>query len=186
MSSSGFQIMLRSENLVFPPNFNAALIMELNMARSNPRAYAQVVRQFTSRYSSNDIAETVNYLNSIPACTTSLVSNSTLARIAQEWVQTQGPTGGTGHGAFIDRVSRYGSYRAIAENIAYGLVQPRDIVVAWIVDAGVPGKGHRLNIYNCIYNQLGIATGEHTRFRNMVSIIFANQFMPSVGYVHGP
>jgi uncharacterized protein YkwD len=60
-----------------------------------------------------------------------------------------------------------GSY-TFGENIAYGFVDPQDILIAWIVDYGVPGKGHRTNLFKCDQNQIGIGYGPHASYRVMV------------------
>lgn len=180
MSSSSFSIMLKATNQTFDPLFVQNMINEMTLLRRDPRGYISIIQSYAqmypSRYSQADINETISYLSNQQPCLATYSLDRTLTMIAQQWVDSQGPIGGMGHGNFSGRVQPYGEYRSIAENIAYGLVLPRDIIVAWVVDAGIPDRGHRLNLFKCTNNQLGIATGKHERYRNMVSIIYANGF----------
>jgi uncharacterized protein YkwD len=49
----------------------------------------------------------------------------------------------------VSRVEKYGSWSgSIAENIDMGNSNSVDIVIALIVDDGVPTRGHRNNIFD--------------------------------------
>ena len=76
-----------------------------------------------------------------------------------------------------ERISRYGAFgQGWAENIAYGRHSARDIVIALIIDAGVPGRGHRKNIFNRTYDVAGAAYGPHAKFGSVCSIDFASGY----------
>lgn len=162
------------------PNFVNELIAELNLARSNPKAYIPVVEQYTSTYGATEINETIAFLSRQPACGTKLVLTPGLSKLAQDFVNIQGPTGQTGHGEFNVRFGNV-TYRGIAENLSYGISEARAIVAAWIIDANVPGKGHRINIFNCSYNQIGVAYGPHGKYNDMVVNIYAHGFVGRTG-----
>ena len=163
-----------------PSNISQQIIDELNLARQNPKGYIPILQGASSirSYSPSEVAETIRFLQSAIPCTNTLVSIPTLERVAQDWVNTQGPTGNLGHGDFSRRISGIGTYKSIAENIQYGFSTARDIVIALIVDQGIPGKGHRINIFNCNFNQIGVAQGYHSKFQVMTSMIFAQGFQP--------
>lgn len=75
------------------------------------------------------------------------------------------------------RVNRYGGWeKAIAENISYGPSGARDIVVSLIVDDGVPGRGHRQNIFNPDFRAAGTACGPHAVYGTMCVIDFAGEY----------
>ena len=56
------------------------------------------------------------------------------------------------YGSPSDMIQQFGiSYSAVGENIAYGQRSPKDVVTAWM-----NSEGHRENIMNPIYTQIGI------------------------------
>ena len=54
---------------------------------------------------------------------------------------------------------------------------PRDIIVEWIVDPGIPDRGHRLNIYKP-NTQIGVGYGPHPTYRWEVANMYALDFKP--------
>jgi len=56
-----------------------------------------------------------------------------------------------------DRISRYYSGTALAENIAQGFSTGESVVLAWIIDQGIASLGHRHNIMNGAYEHMGIS-----------------------------
>jgi uncharacterized protein YkwD len=158
----------------FASNFIQQMVQELNLARRNPKSYIPIVQSYGETYPTADVREAINYLNTVQPCTNTLSLNNGLTMIAQNWVRTQGPSGTTGHGPFENRVQTF-NYQSIGENLAYGLTSPRDIIAAWIIDTNVPDRGHRHALFDCIYDETGIAYGTHTRYRNMVSNLYAKQ-----------
>jgi uncharacterized protein YkwD len=61
----------------------------------------------------------------------------------------------------------------IGETIHYGRATPRGVVVAWIVDAGVRGRGHRKVIFQPGMRHVGVASGRHSRYGRMTVADFA-------------
>jgi uncharacterized protein YkwD len=75
------------------------------------------------------------------------------------------------------RIARYGTLvGGWAENISYGKSTARDVVLALIIDDGLPARKHRKNIFNPNYNVAGAAFGPHARFGTMCSMDFAGGY----------
>jgi len=72
------------------------------------------------------------------------------------------------------RIAKYGQFiSTIGENIAYGTTGGRAIVLALIIDDGVPNRGHRSNIFNPSFLFLGAYTGPHTTYTSETVIDYA-------------
>jgi uncharacterized protein YkwD len=75
------------------------------------------------------------------------------------------------------RIARYGSVTGgWGENLSYGKSSARDVVLALIIDDGLPARKHRQNIFNASYSVAGAAFGPHARFRTMCSMDFAGGY----------
>ena len=79
--------------------------------------------------------------------------------------------------AAAQRMSRYGTWSGgWAENVSYGKSSARDVVIALIIDDGLPARKHRQNIFNPSYTVAGAAVGPHARFRTVCSMDFAGGY----------
>ncbi len=94
-----------------------------------------------------------------------------------------GHSGKDGSSPF-DRIEKYGTFGppyGLSENLYYG---PSDnaisIVIAWIVDDGVPDRGHRTNIFNKDMTQFGIGFAEHKTYVYECVVDFAYGFIPNL------
>jgi uncharacterized protein YkwD len=105
-----------------------------------------------------------------------------LSWAAGDHQRDQAGSGGLGHrgsggSSLAQRVGRYGNWQgALAENITYGFEDPCEIVASFIIDDGVPDRGHRLNLFNPSYRVLGLAYGYHPQYRSMCVVDFAAGF----------
>src|SRR5438309_7760841 len=110
-----------------------------------------------------------------------LASSSGMSRAAADHCADQAG-GGFGHEGRDrshagQRIARYGTCSGgWAENISYGKASARDVVLALIIDDGLPARKHRKNIFNPIYNFAGAAFGRHARFGTMCSMDFAGGY----------
>lgn len=162
----------RLQDQSFSPTFIVDLINEINKLRTNPAGYASLLDQY-DYYPASEIQETKSFLQRQRPCTSLLRANPLLNEMAQALISIQSRTGETGHGNLRERLrlanipTLSGSY-AFAENISYGFSNPQDIVVAWVIDYNVPGKGHRDNLFRCDLDQIGIGYGTHPTYRSMV------------------
>lgn len=158
---------------------------EINLARTRPHQYAAILEtRMESIRGADDrcVAEAAEFLRrQRPLEPLQYIPG--LAMSAREQVVGQGPGGETGHRG-VDgaspwsRMARWGRRTGRAgENISYGYANPRTIVVTLIVDQGVPGRGHRRNIFCPDFRVAGTACGLHARYGTMCVIDFAAGFV---------
>ena len=164
------------------------VVHELNLARTDPAAYARVLereaesaRSSASSFAYEDrdaLEEAIDFLQGqrpLPP----LRANNRLNAAALDHAVAQGRTGGFGHigvdGASLnDRLHRHGVWAGLAaEDISYGYRTPRDVARQLIVDSGVPGRGHRNNIFEAAYQVVGVGCGRHARYGALCVVDFA-------------
>jgi uncharacterized protein YkwD len=156
------------------------ILEEINLARTNPQHYAQLIAG--SRLADpRSVAEAVSFLQKArPLPPLAFVDG--LALSAQRHVADQGSRGaighsGSNHSSPWSRMAEYGRYVGRAgENISYGCSDARNIVAQLIIDQGVPGRGHRKNIFSPSFAVAGAACGHHARYGAMCVIDFAGGF----------
>lgn len=174
---------------------------EVNLARTNPRAYAAIIEQHFARLGDDRVNrvegrptrmqegrpavdEAIAFLRSAEALAP-LSVNSCLSQSAQDHVAETGPSGRTGHvgpdgRGPADRASdRVGRRVYCGENISYGRDSPREHVIALIVDDGVASRGHRDNVFRPTYRSIGIGVGGHLQFRNMTVHVMCLDELPA-------
>ena len=104
--------------------------------------------------------------------------NDKLASAAAYHTTDIGPKGLITHNdsdgkKFDVRIQRYlTSYKLIGENIAFGSYNAnagKRVVLALLVDDGVLGRGHRANLFNAYYTDVGISTGVHNSDLKMMT-----------------
>lgn len=180
-------------------DFGRQFLEETNVARTQPHRYAEYLRELRGGFIGKGyrvpgsfnlvmtqegvaaVEEAIDFLSRqrpVPA----LYWSPGLARAAAELVKEQAASGATGHdgersGSFRQRIERQGNWdTAIAENIGYGPDTARRMVMDLIIDDGVPGRGHRKNIFNPSFAIAGAACGPHPIFRKMCVMEFAAKF----------
>ena len=98
--------------------------------------------------------------------------------IACSHVADQGATSMTGHTStkgvsFADRVKSLQNYGVVlGENIAYGFQTPKEALLDLAIDDGVPGRGHRGNIFKEDYQAIGTCEGPHKGYATMAVLIY--------------
>lgn len=175
------------------------MIGEMNLARTQPKVYADFLEATKKYYSGKQLLypgkrpettvegvaavdEAIRFLRAqSPLPTLSVYKGMSLA--AREHATYLGTSGNTGHrgadGSTPNvRVSRYGNWlNAVGENIVYqAAVTAREAVMGLIVDDGIPGRGHRKNIFDSTYKATGISLGERSNFGTLCVITFAGGF----------
>ena len=72
-----------------------------------------------------------------------------------------------------DRVVRRGGGRYVGEIISFGYADPADVIRQFIVDDGVPDRGHRHAVFQGRYRYAGIACGPHARYGSTCVVTLA-------------
>jgi len=174
------------------------VIDELNFARMQPSEYADYLIAYSELFVGRELRErgeitvltkegrsavneAIRFLRNqkpLPY----LIASKGMSKAAEDMVRMQGTTSQIGHNGrdgstFADRVSRYGTWEgSCSENIDYGNNNARRIVMALIIDDGVNNRGHRKSIFNPAFKRVGLACGQHQRFRYMCVIELAARY----------
>jgi uncharacterized protein YkwD len=171
---------------------------EVNLARTNPAAYAAWLKGQRPHYRGTllrrpgetpirtkeglaAVDEAIRWLGQQrPVGALGLSRGLSLA--ARDLTAPQGASGGFGHtgpdgSSPSDRIERHGQWDSvIGENVAYGQRTARDVVAAFIVDDGVPGRGHRKNLFNPSFRVMGVDCAPHAVYGITCAITFAGGF----------
>jgi uncharacterized protein YkwD len=171
------------------PGIEAAVLAEINFARTRPQDYAEQLRAYRKLFKgkivwypgnpdglrtsegTKAVDEAIRFLER-QAPLAPIDSAPLLARAARDHVRDQGPTGATGHisadGANPrDRVQRRGGGDYVAEVITYGPPSATEVVRQLIIDDAVPGRGHRKTLFAAEMRYAGVACGPHKGYRVM-------------------
>lgn len=98
-------------------------------------------------------------------------------------VLDQSSTGKTGHRGSgnstpADRAENFGQFTGyFAENIHYGDVEPRFIIISLLIDDGVKSRGHRKNMLDKSFHYTGVDIGSHKIYGNMCVNTYATNFI---------
>lgn len=172
----------------FAAETSADFLTEMNLARTQPQAYAKIVAARGPAIGSSPraVAETVRFLEKqrpVPA----LAYSAGLSQAALSHVLDTGPRGTRGHRGSdgsncAKRVDRFGRWDGrVGENIMYGRLSVRDAVVALIIDEGVSDRYHRYNIFNKAFRVAGAAAGPHLSYGLMYVTDFAASYREAAG-----
>ena len=174
-----------------------AVIREMNLARQNPGLYATYLQAVRSRMNGNQLVlpgqtrirtkegtaaidEAIRFLqNAQPLAPLTFSAGMSRAAADHSADEANGAFGHEGRDRSHagQRIARYGTVMGSwGENLSYGKSSARDVVLALIIDDGLPGRKHRQNIFNPSYNFAGAAFGPHARFRTVCSMDFAGGY----------
>lgn len=175
-----------------------AVVREMNLARQNPALYATFLQQVRTRMSGNllilpgrtpirmkegaaAVDEAIRFLQNAQPLAPLTLSRGMSRAAADHCAEQAG--GGFGHEGRDrshagQRIARYGNLSGgWGENISYGKASARDVVLALIIDDGLPARKHRKNIFNPNFNYAGAAFGPHARFGTMCNMDFAGGYL---------
>ena len=179
------------------------VVLHLNMARTNPPKYAKDFIAPRTRYykgklyrepwESSDFGGYVREegIEAVRECVSVMEQTSPISLLlpseglsfgARDHAFDQSCTGDTGHAGSdgskpSTRLNRYGEWLTVmGENVSYGPVSGREIVVSMLVDDGVPNRGHRRNILNSQFHVVGVSIKHHPVYRYVCVIDFAGDY----------
>lgn len=174
---------------------------EINRLRADPNGYATKFEAWkplyhgqliiTHRDGQETVEDTQEGLPALEEAISALRSarrmralsiSKSLVRAARDHVKNQGPSGQTGHNDTDGRnpSARVGHYTPgrswLAENISYGRWTAEDLVRHELVDDGIRDRGHRQNLLNRDFYNIGVACGKHAKYGIMCVLDFATEF----------
>jgi uncharacterized protein YkwD len=174
------------------------LLTEINDARAHPQVYASYLEKLKPMFTGKEyrrtgqpalmteegwsaVEDAIKFLQATkPAPPLRLSQGLYLA--AQSHVKDQSSSGRVGHkgsdSTFIEeRLKPYGTWQGgIGENITYGNESARERILNWLIDDGVPSRGHRRRLLSNDYNVAGISCGAHPEFSAMCVLTLAGGF----------
>ncbi len=171
------------------------VILEMNKARTNPSLYAELYitprtkkfdgKVYNGTLMTNEgvavVNECISYMKKAKALPV-LNPEKGLSLAAQQHSSTQGETNQTGHTGVdgstpFTRIEKYGTFKTAGENISYGAMSGRDIVVQLLIDDGVSSRGHRKNIMNKDFSSSGVGfTKKHKTYGSVCVITYAGGY----------
>ena len=188
-----------AQNAVYLNQLQKDVIFELNKVRSNPKRFAEAYMEdlrtafdgklytypgqvtIRSQEGIRPLNECIQFLKKTDP-TAILNPAEGLAKASNELVTDQQKHGGIGHIARNGstpqkRIEKYGDWDICsAEDITYGSFEARQIVIALLIDDGVPDRGHRKNILNPCFHFAGVANGDHPSYQSMCVIDYAGVY----------
>jgi uncharacterized protein YkwD len=185
--------------LSFMSQLEKEIVDEMNLVRTEPQKYAAYVEEFKKYYDGNRLKlpgrakaivtndgiaavdEAINFLRGaqpLPAFDVAKGICSAAADHAKD-LAGKGITGHRGSDGSTPnaRVDRYGQWdAAIGETVVYEVSPARQIIIALIIDDGVPNRGHRRNIFDPNYHVTGISVSEPLTFGSKCVIDYVGGF----------
>ncbi|MDR0698713.1 MAG: CAP domain-containing protein [Tannerella sp.] len=172
------------------------VICEINKVRTNPKAYINYLKEERAYYHGLLIKRpgkipilTREGRAALEVCIAALeeatpaealLPDENLCQAAGLLAAEQAKTGAMGHvcadgRTLKNRILQFcgDKYMQMAENISYGSWDARSIVIRFLIDDGIPGRGHRINLMNSSYTHCGVAMAKHPIYRYVCVIDFA-------------
>ena len=176
-----------------------ATMLEINLARQDPPAYAQFLREMLPLYEGKyllrpgqpklktkegvkAVQDAISFLENLPPRAPLETLSPGLSAAAVDHMLdlskhgTMDHKGKDGSTPFI-RMNRHGKWKGLAsENISFGAGDARDHLIRLIIDDGVPARGHRKALFNKAFKVVGIAEGPHPKFKQVQVQEFAQDY----------
>jgi hypothetical protein len=181
-------------------SFLRQLVEEINLARTNPAAYASKVQEYIPHFQDKILKmpdqrvaiktqegaaayeECVNFLKSAEP-TEAHVPSRGLTRIANDFlsgVQSVDPSqiGTIDMNAIIDK---YGSFQGnFSRAMEFGGSTPEQVVINLLVSDGDKSRSQRDALLNPILKRVGVAQGKHDIYRTVTIIVSCTVFQNNV------
>lgn len=186
-------------SLAFMSQLEKEIVDEMNLARTEPQKYAAFVEEYRKYYDGHRLTipgrkktivtfdgisavdEAINFLRAAKPLPPFEIAKGMCSAAADHSKDLAGK-GINGHrgsdGSTPNaRVDRYGDWEAaIGETIVYEVTTPRQIIIALIIDDGVPNRGHRRNIFDPNYKITGLSVSEPLSFGSKCVITYVGGF----------
>ena len=177
------------------------VILEMNKVRTNPKAYAEYLRQERTLFDGDIVRKpgeiplkTSEGVVALDECLVFLENmepmgclypDRNLSRAAEQHAGDQSKTGDTGHlgsdkSMFDKRIKKYSKapYIRVAENISYGFGTGYSVVLRLMIDDGVKDRGHRDNIMTSGFDLCGVSIKPHPVYRYICVITYMQSGNP--------
>lgn len=149
------------------------ILYYMNLARINPKKFENKVlnpflkknKKYSRKYIKS-LRKDLNNTKNLPP----LNYTDDLFKFARHHAQTTGKKGKVGHrsvaqkGYKVRTKNLLKSYSTVGENIHYGLIDPKKIVLELLIDDGVRGVGHRKNIFSSQYKYASVSIQPHKKY----------------------
>ena len=180
-----------------------AVFEEINKVRQDPPGYVALLAPLVALFDGNvlkrpgmvpltthegaqAVHECIDYLQDqapVPALTD---CPDGLCKAAADHVADLGASGDIAHDGSDgstpgSRMNKHGEWKqTCGENISFGCADATAIVCQLLVDDGVAGRGHRLNIMKSEFRVVGIAAGKHAKWDTCCVMDFAGGYGPKM------
>ena len=162
-----------AKNTSYMDSTERAIVFYCNLARMYPKLFSQLeVKDYYGTTENPDeyknsanrrsLMRELESMEPVPP----LQPDSVMALLADCFQKELEKSGEVGH----DRKKCSDDY--MAENCSFGKVTARDVVLQLLIDEGVPSLGHRKNILSKEYTRLGVAFGDHKKYRKCAVMDF--------------
>ncbi|CAK4263818.1 unnamed protein product [Aphanomyces euteiches] len=172
------------EGTLSEEEFAAAITIEINAVRTNPHSYIPYCEAMLQQFSGNiltiptegirlqteegpaAVQDCIAFLKS-QAPVDYLVLEANMSKAAIDHALDLGNNGAVSHtgsdgSTMVARLEKYGEWRgSIGELLAFGLSQPRNVVLQLLIDEGVPTRGDRLSLMDNKFKCIGIGFSPH-------------------------
>ena len=191
--------------MVDVPKFNAnvcdQIISEINFIRSNPKAYANKLTNYASKFKGNILKlpnmkngivttegatpyyEAASFLKSLPKLNL-LKGSDALCEAAQDLANQMSELMDFAAMSSIDRqeiINKYGSYSgSFGQSTDFGSLYPEMIVMNLIVDDGDSQRRNRQMMFDDSYNKIGVGIQKHDKFKSVTVIMYATEFQSNI------
>jgi len=175
----------------------SAILQEINIARSNPHGYSEVLEKerrpyfegitfkppgkeyvLQTREGRGAVDEAISYLRGVPG-QPSLKPSYGLSAAALESVKEIGPTGQQAPGHSLKRIDKWGKLEGpkAVELVLFGNADAREQISRLLIGDGDPQREQRNHLYESKWRYIGIAVGEHaSSYKQMAILILAEGF----------
>lgn len=146
------------------------IIYLMNLARINPKLFKETfVKKYLSEGPSNEAERSLLSCLERQKALALLYPSEKLSKAAAYHAKDMGETGLEGHNSSDKtgcnkRLERFMKAAIMGENCEYGSNDPIDIVMQLLIDEGIPGYGHRLNILSNDYSFVGTSKKPHKKY----------------------